>query len=77
MFQAVCFGEDVRYVLAEVEGLSGLYVVSAEAREALSQTLGRRVTPVRELTGEGRLEWCLHSGNRIEADLARLRLDLT
>ena len=52
LLQAVCYGEDVRYVAAEIEGLSGLYVLSAAAVESLSQSLGRRVTTVREVTGE-------------------------
>ena len=52
LLQAVCYGEDVRYVAAEIEGLTGLYVISAAAAESLSQTLGRRVTAVRQLAGE-------------------------
>ena len=50
--QAVCYGEDVRYVAAEIEGLSGAYVLAEAALETLSQILARRVTVVREVTGE-------------------------
>ena len=52
VLQAVCYGEDVRYVAAEIEGLTGLYVIAAAAVEPLSQTLGRRVTAVRQLAGK-------------------------
>ncbi|KAF0305297.1 Isoleucine--tRNA ligase, mitochondrial [Amphibalanus amphitrite] len=55
--QAVCYGEHVQYVAAQIAGLSGLYVLSAAALEPLSQTLGRSVTAVREVTGDELRQW--------------------